>query len=271
MLKATALLVLLLAVSAANADESVRPLYARPATTTTSFNVDAYFEYFEGLQLQEAFELEGWTAGMDFTLPLNRTMQFRFLLPLRTEADAVLRSNGDDTDIEGWGGTFDFATVYFEHQVVGREGGPNRFSYAVGLGQRTAVLNTSTGDKYNHRGRSIHAALRYDRKLSGGGTLILDGEVRSYEESDDLNPGNLNDDRFLFSKVSGAWLLAPLGRVTPAMELTADLSDNYTAVSLVPEIYLRTTEMLDLKLGVPVGLTSDAPDWGTQLRLTLNL
>ena len=41
------------------AAEIERPLYARPATTTESFNMDAYFEYFDGLALQEAVELEG--------------------------------------------------------------------------------------------------------------------------------------------------------------------------------------------------------------------
>ena len=266
----TVLLAVLLAPVSA-AEELTRPLYARPATTTTAFNMDVYVEYYDGLKLQEAVDLEGWTAGLDFTLPFNRTMQLRFLLPLRTEAQGVLRSNGEDVDIDGWGGTFRFASLFFEHQLVGRDGGPDRFAYTLGIGHRTGVLETDTGDKYNHRGRSLDAGLRFDRLLSAGGALLLDAELRFFDESDDLNPGSLVEDSFLFGKVTGAWLLAARGRLTPALELTADIGENHLAASLVPELYLRTTESLELKLGVPLGLTSDAPDWGAQARLTLTL
>jgi hypothetical protein len=247
-----------------------RPLYARPATTTASFNMDAYFEYFDGLTLQEAGDVEGWTAGLDFTFPFSRSMQLRFLLPLRTEADGILVDSGDDVNIEGWGGTYEFASLHFEHQLVGVEGGPNRLSYALGLGHRTAVLETSIGDKYNHRGRSLHTSLRYDRVLAGGGALLADLEVRFYEESDDLNPGDLRDDRFFLLKFAGGWIGSRRGALTPALELTADVVEDYLAVSVVPELYLGATDSLSVKLGVPVGVTSDAPDWGAQLRLSLD-
>ncbi len=252
------------------AAEIERPLYARPATTTESFNMDAYFEYFDGLALQEAVELEGWTAGFDFTFPLNRSMQLRFLLPLRTEAEGTLVDGGDDVDIDGWGGTYRFASLYFEHQLVGVDGGPNRLSYQLGAGHRTAVLETSIGDKYNHRGRSLHAGLRYDRLLASGSALLADLEIRSYEESDDLNPGNLNDDRFFLVKFAGGWIGSGRGRISPALELTADLVEDYFAASVVPEVFLRTSDSLSLKFGVPVGITADAPDWAAQVRLSLD-
>jgi hypothetical protein len=255
--------------SSAFAAEVERPLYARPATTATSFNVDAYYEYFEGLTLQEAVDVDGWTAGFDFTVPLNRSMQLRLLLPLRTEADGVLVAGGGDVDIEGWGGTFRFASLHFEHQVMGREGGANRLSYALGIGNRTAALETSIGDKYNHQGRSAHVSLRYDRILDRGGALLMDFEVRSYEESDDLNPGNLNDDRFWLFKLAGGWIGASRGRLTPALELTADVVEEFVAVSVVPELFLGATENFSVKFGVPVGITSDAPDWAAQFRLGL--
>jgi hypothetical protein len=252
------------------AGEIERPLYARTATTSSSFNMDAYAEQFDGLPLQEAVDVTGWTAGLDFTYPFSRSMQLRFLLPLRTEADGTLVDGGDDVEIEGWGGVFRFASLHFEHQLVGVDGGPNRFSYQLGIGNRTAALETSIGDKYNHQGRSLHVGARYDRLLSSGAALVADLELRSYEESDDLNPANLNDDRFFLVKFAGGWIGSPVGRFTPALEITADVVEDYVAVSLVPEVYLRTSDALSLKLGVPLGVTSDAPDWAAQLRLSLD-
>ena len=261
------------AAGADSEDESTlpRPLFARPATTAKSFYMDAFIEYFDGLALQEAVDLEGWTAGLDFTLPFRRGMQIRLLLPVRTEADAVLVDDGEDISIEGWGGTFRFATLFFEHQVVGLDAGPDRLSYFLGYGNRTAVLNTGTPDRYNHQGRSIHGGLRYDRLLSGGGRLIFDGEIRSYEVSDDLNPENLIDDRFLLGTFNAAWIGKRYGAVTPALELTTNIIDSFFAASLVPEVILRGTDTFEFKFGIPVGLTSDASDWGAQFRLTVNL
>ena len=254
----------------AAAAEFSRPLYARPATTSTSFYLDAFFEYFDGLALQEATELEGWTAGLDMTFPFRPNMQLRFLLPARTEAEGVLVNGGGEIDIEGWGGTFDFATLYFEHQVIGVDGGANRVSYFAGFGTRTGVLETGTQDKYNHRGRSWHAGLRYDQILDSGGLWLIDTEIRFYEESDDLHPGNLRDDTFWLATMSTAWLGTRRGVLTPALEVTADVAENFFAASLVPEALVRGSEALELKFGLPIGLTSDAPDWGAQFRLTLS-
>ncbi len=256
------------ALAQAAAQEVPRPLYARPATTTTSFNVDAYAEYFDGLALQEAVALEGWTAGLDFTLPFATGIQVRFLLPLRTDAEGVLVNGGEDIDVKGWGGTFRFASLFFEHQVVGREGGRDRFGYFVGIGNRTAVLETGTPDRYNHRGRTVNVGVRYDRLLEGGSILLLDTELRFYEESDDLNPGNLRDDTFFLAKITAGWIGSARGALTPALELTADVVEGYVAVSVVPEVYLLGGRLADLKFGVPLGITSDAPDWGAQFRLT---
>ena len=100
--------------------------------------------------------------------------------------------------------------------------------------------------------------------------LFLDTEFRFYDPSDDLNPGDLIDDSFWLATVTAAWLAAPLGAFTPGVELMADIADNYTAASIAPELVLSAGQTLDLKLAVPVGLTSDAPDWGAQFRLTLS-
>jgi hypothetical protein len=252
------------------ASDFTRPVYARPATTASGFLMEGFFETFDGLTMQEAHELEGWTAGLDFTIPINRTMQLRFLLPARTEADGVFVDTEEEVEIEGWGGTFDFATLYFEHQLVGIDNGPDRLAWFGGFGYRTGVLKTGTPDRYNHQGRSLHLGVRYDRVLDRAGMLFLDTEFRFYDPSDDLNPGDLIDDSFWLATVTAAWLAAPLGAFTPGVELMADIAENYTAASIAPELVISAGQTLDLKLAVPVGLTSDAPDWGAQFRLTLS-
>lgn len=265
---ALALCALLSVQMPALASDFTRPVYARPATTASGFLLEGFFETFEGLTLQEADSLDGWTAGLDFTIPFNRNMQFRLLLPLRTEADGLFVNTGEEVEIEGWGGTFDFATLFFEHQLVGTDNGPNRLAWFGGFGYRTGVLQTGTPDRYNHQGRSMHLGMRYDRVLDRAGMLFLDTEFRFYERSDDLNPGDLIDDTFWLTTVTAAWLAAPLGAITPGVELVAEIADDYTAASIVPELIISGGQTLDLKLAVPVGLSSDAPDWGAQFRLT---
>ncbi|MGE0623089.1 MAG: hypothetical protein AB7I04_11415 [Pseudomonadales bacterium] len=246
-----------------------RPLIARPATTSRRFNMDVYATYVEGLALQEADDFRGWTVGLDFTLPLTRAMQLRALLPVRTEGEAVLRASDEDIDIEGWSGLFDFGTLFFEHQLVGRDGGANRFAYYLGMGWRTGVLETDTPDKYNHQGRSIHLGGRYERRFVAGSTVLVDAEYRSYEISDDLNPANLNDDRFNLFRLTGAWMGAKRGVLRPAVELTAQAVEDWLPVSVVPELFLLTGSTMTVKFGIPVGLTADAPDWGAEMRATL--
>jgi hypothetical protein len=262
------------AAVAASGQEAVtmpRPLHATPATTQRSFTMDAFVRYFDGLRLQEAREVEGWTAGLEFAFPFRRGMQLRFLLPARTEADGTLVETGGDIEIEGWGGTFDFATLTFEHQLVGLEGGPNRFAWFVGAGHRTAVLETDTPDRYNHRGRSLHLGVRYDRLTNTGSVWYLDTEVRLYEESDDLHPGSLSDDSFWFGEVTAAWMGRPRGVLRPGLELATQVTQSFFAASLVPELILGGSGALALNFGLPVGVTSDAPDWGAQLRLSVSL
>ncbi len=262
---------LLLQISAMNlAAAETRPVYARPAATASSFYIDGYFDYFDGLPLQEAVDLEGWTAGLDMTLPLRPNMQLRLLLPLRTEADGILVRNGDKIEIDGWGGTFDFPTLFFEHQVVGQEAGSNRVSYFVGYGQRLGVLNTGTPDKYNHQGRSLHTGLRYDHDLASGGLLILDSEIRFYETSDDLNPGSLISDSFVLGTLTAAWLGSRMGAITPGFEVVTRITENYLAASVIPELIVHAGQSLDVKLALPIGISEDAPDWGAQLRMTLS-
>ncbi len=247
-----------------------RPLIARPATTTRKLNMDVYGTYVDGLALQEAKDFRGWTVGLDFTLPISRWMQLRLLMPVRTEGKAVITAGDIDSDIKGWSGIFDFGTLFFEHQLTGRDGGPGRFAYSLGLGWRTGVLETDTPDKYNHQGRNALLGVRYERRFSGGSTALLDAQYRYYEVSDDLNPASLHHDTFNFIRLTGTWMGPRRGVFRPAVELNSEfVPKGYIALSIVPEVFFRPANAFEIKVGVAAGLTSDAPDWGTEMRATI--
>jgi hypothetical protein len=246
-----------------------RPIYARPATTAESFTLDSYIEYFDGMLMQEAEDLKGWTAGLDFTLPLTDYIQIRFLLPVRTEADAVIIDTGEDIKIEGFNGVFDFATLFFEHQLTGRNGEPGRFAYYLGYGSRTAALETGKKDEYHHQGTSYQIGGRYDYQADSG-RLFLDAGLRWYEPSDDLNPGDVLKDNFLLTTLRAAWLWSGTGKLTPGVEIILDATDGYTSASVVPEIIWQPSDLIHARLGIPLGVTSDAPDYGGQIEISFN-
>ncbi|MDA1074486.1 MAG: hypothetical protein O3A63_06965 [Proteobacteria bacterium] len=246
-----------------------RPIYARPAATAEGFRLDSYFEYYDGLLMQEAEDLKGWTAGFDLTLPLTSTMALRLLLPVRTEADATIIGTGQDIEIEGWMGVFDFASLYFEHQLSGTQGQPSRFAYYLGFGSRTSTLKTGTHDEYQHQGRNFQVGGRYDYKADSG-SLFVDTGVRWYEPSDDLNPGDPGNDSFWLLTIRTAWLWNGTGTFTPGVELVVDAGESYLSASVVPEIIWQPSDFFHARLGVPLGVSSDAPDYGGQVEISLN-
>lgn len=248
------------------ADDHRTPLIARSAATSDGFYGAVRFDYFDGLDLQEATDLSGWTTALDGTIPISPSMQLRVLLPFRTEAKGTLVKDGTDIEVDGWGGTYDYTSLFFEHQLLGGSAGINHFSYFVGFGARTAVLNTSTPDRYNHTGRSLHLGFRYTRKMNRA-RLFVDSEFRRYERSDDLNPGDLRKDDFEMFLLTFSWLADASSRHTPAIELTTRKADNYTDIALVPEYLISVSSSLELKLGLPIGLSAQAPNYGAKVEL----
>jgi hypothetical protein len=50
----------------------------------------------------------------------------------------------------------------------------------------------------------------------------------------------------------------------------ADLGDGYTNIMLVPEIIWRSGDVFQAKLGLAVGLSPDAPDYGGEIEVSFN-
>ena len=248
----------------------VRPIHTRPAATVKSFYLDAYVEYFDGLLMQEATDVKGWTAGLDFTFPFRDNMQIRFQLPVRTEAEAFLLLDESIIDLEGWTGIYDYAALYLEHQLSGGGGEPGNFSYYLGIGFRTSALKTGTEDEFLHRGRTYHMGIRYDYQAENGSSAyFIDTGLRTYAETDDLNPNSMSKDKFNMMIVRAGWL-HPGTSFTPGVEVVADLGDDYSNITLVPEIIWHGSDVFHARLGLAVGASSDAPDYGGEIMVTFN-
>ena len=85
--------------------------------------------------------------------------------------------------------------------------------YSVGGGVRTAVLDTGTGDYYNHTGKILLLGINMDKSIYDETQLLLNTGVRYYFDADDLHPRGLNswvwaDIKTAFSLSHGATLCA---------------------------------------------------------------
>ena len=247
----------------------LRPIVTRYAKTASKIFGDITFKYFTEQELQEADDFDGWGLNIDLTIPFRHNMQLYLLLPIYTDGDADVIETGEKTDIDGYGGTFDFGTLFFEHQVMQQSDWDLNLGYYFGLGHRTDELDTDSSDRYNHRGRNVHLGLRADRYFSARDMRLLGNlGARYYYDTDDLNPQG--DDAFWLFEVNTAVVFKPwLGRIYPAAELiyhTIDLEFNQ--LSLMPELIVPATSFLELKVGGVIPLTSDGEQWGARFQLT---
>lgn len=220
--------------------------------------------------MQEAIDLKGWTASLDLTIPVNETMQFRFEIPVRTEAEGVLLRTENPIDIEGWAGIYENIAMHFEHQLVGGEVEPGNFSYYFGIGSRAATLETGTGDQFIHQARTYYMGARYDyRAESGSSAYFLDAGLRTYAVSDDLNPNSSRGDKFNLGIFRAGWFRPGLS-FTPGVEVVADIGYDYTNISLVPELIWHGNDMFHAKIGLAVGISPDSPDYGGAIEFSFN-
>jgi hypothetical protein len=246
-----------------------RPIVTRYAKTASSVQVDVTGRYFTQVQMQEADHFDGWGVDLDFTVPFHRTMQFRLLLPIYTDGDAREKETHEDIDIHGYGGVFDFATLFFEQQILAESHAGYNLGYYLGFGYRTDRLKTNIGDYYNHRGRNALAGVRADHWFQGPDIHVL-GKLgaRYYFDSDDLNPVG-GDEFWLFEGDAAAVFKPWYGRIYPAVELLyRGIETDYVELSLVPELILAASASVDVKVGGLVGLTNDGEQWGARLQLS---
>ena len=106
-------------LTAQAADYSMQPIKTDPAKTQDKVMLSVSWESFQGMELDEVEDFDGWTLATELVLPFMDRFQLRFNMPLRTEGDAVVKSDhwiapGMDIDVEGNGGVFDFITLLID-------------------------------------------------------------------------------------------------------------------------------------------------------------
>jgi hypothetical protein len=231
---------------------------------------DAYAEYYKDRQFEEIDKVDATELRVDLAFPILSRSQIRLSLPFYTDGDGRRIETGESTDIDGNGGTFNFASVAYEYQFMdATQDAIDLMGYA-GLGHRTDKIDTSHGDKMNHRGRNVQGGIRLGREMNSSTSLLGDIGFLYYWDTDDLDPSGQEETSFWHLMTSAAVIMHD-GPFKPALELTyrGDLN-HYNNLAIVPEL-IYSFKAVDLKLGVPVGLTSDADDYGVTLGFTYRM
>lgn len=254
---------------AAEANYYPQPIFNRYARTSSKITVDATARYFEDVELQEADSFDGWGLDLDITFPFFETMQLYFVIPFYTDGEAETIEDGEDIDIDGYGGVFDFASIIFEHQVLAESKRGFNFAYYLGAGNRLGGLDTSINDTYNHRGKVMHLGVRADR-LWRDKQIQLIGKLgaRYYWDTDDLNPNG--GDTFWRVEAEGAAIFKPwAGFIYPAVELLyRSIKADYIELPVAPQLIFAVHPAVEIKVGGVFGLTDDGEQLGARFRLT---
>ena len=229
------------------------------------------YESFNGVELDEVEDFDGWTAMAETSMPFMDKFRLRISYPFKTKGEATVKKEhsampGQNIDVDGNGGVFDFLTFTFEHQLSKLEDDGYGLGYYIGGGSVPAPLDTTLArpgigfDAINHNGTVFFAGVKMDRQHSFGHGIVNFG-LRYYGASDDLNPGN--NDQFIVADLKAAMMFNPWGSVLPVVELTylGDFS-GMNQLTLHPELVFSIGNSVDLKAGASVGLGGNGSDFG---------
>ncbi|HHX35240.1 MAG TPA: hypothetical protein GX719_08230 [Gammaproteobacteria bacterium] len=258
-------------LAAAGQNPTLQPISTHFGQTQTEVSVELTANSFSNVELDEADNFDGYSAALELTMPFATDKQIRFSVPFYTKGDADLKTNGRNIDIDGIGGVFDYSTLQFEQQKYFAEESGFNLSYAVGGGMRTAALDTTINDYYNHTGKIALLGIKMDKPIHTGETqLLLNVGIRYYFDADDLHPRGI--DSWAWADIKGAVVFKPWGQyVRPALELTyLGGFNDYNAVSLMPELIIQMADNASLKLGGILGLTSDGNQGGVTGQLSIS-
>ncbi len=244
----------------------VEPLFTKSAKISDHYIVDAYIETYKGRQFQEIDDVDATELRLDVVFPILTNSQLRLSVPFSTDGDGVRIDNGDKTNINGNNGTLNFVSLAYEHQFMHKADDNMDVMAYANLGTRVANLETSHGDNMNHQGRNIKAGFKLNTEISSSLLFLTDMGYQYYWVSDDLNPSGGGDK---FGNVVASFAVIKHDRsLKPAVELTyrGDFG-NYNNLAISPEL-IYSFENVDLKLALPIGITSDADDYGVTVGLT---
>lgn len=248
-----------------------QPISTHFARTQSDISMELTAHNFSDVELDEADNFDGYSAALELTAPFATDKQIRFSVPFYTKGDAYLKPNGQPIDIDGNGGVFDYSTLQFEHQIyVAEEAGFN-LAYTLGGGMRTAVLDTTVNDYYNHTGKIALLGINLDKDLHDCDTqLLLNAGVRYYFDADDLHSRGISS--WAWADIKGAVVFKRWGRyVRPTLELSyLGGFNDYNALSLMPGLIVQVAETASLKFGGILGLTSDGNQRGVIGQLSVS-
>jgi len=268
-----------ISVSEAGSKPMVEPIISRYARIYQAPTLNFLTEFFKDKPMEEMTDFDGYSLSIDFTWPFNDRSQLRVLLPFYTNGDGnydkpLSPYDGLSSDVEGNNGVRDFFSLIYERRfswLEGKTGG--NVAWLAGIGRSMDPLDVDHDgdfvDRFNHRGNNAQIGLKFDDDVSSGDmTLLANLRLIMYWDTDDIN---LSGDSTSFQVLSatGAVMFNQFGRFTPVLEgiLEADFED-YTAISLAPEVIYTLTDNFDIKLGVPFRLTSDGQKYAVDLELT---
>lgn len=276
---AAALFLAPLAASAQNS--TLQPINTRFAQTQSKISVELSAGYFTDLELEEADGFDGWTAALEIVVPLkiiSERMQLRLSVPFYTDGDATITDPalpdvGDDIDIDGDGGVYDFVTLEFEHQLFTQERFGFNAAYTIGFGEVRESLDTTTSDKdlYNHEGKVTLGGIKFDRPVTifdNKSQLLINAGFRYYYETDDLHPDDRDD--WTWADLKGAIVFEQWGYVVPVVELTY-LGDfgHYNEILLHPEVIVPFNDHVSIKIGGIISLSADGNQGGAAASLSV--
>lgn len=276
--------VVLSSLTAHAVNSTLQPISTRFAQTQDAISIEVGASTFSDIELEEADSFDGWTAGAEVVVPFRfmsdrlENMQVRLLIPFYTDGDATITDPalpdvGEDIDIDGNGGLYDFAIAQFEHQLFNLKDDDFNAAYYAGWGKVIESLDTTTSDKdlYNHSGKVTVAGIKYDRPVSifdSESQLLINVGIRHYYDTDDLHPDD--EDDFTWADLRGAIVFESIGDyIVPVLELTFLGDSDYSDLQLQPQVIIPFNDNISVKLGGYVGLLSDGSDGGGAASLAI--
>lgn len=266
-------------LTASAGNSTLQPIHTRFAQTQDAISVELSAWYFTDLELEEADSFDGWSAGAEIVwpLPFNDKMQLRYILPFYTDGDAELTDPaygddvGEEIDIDGPGGVYEFMTLQFEHQLFNTDDHGFNGAYYAGAGRKTEELETTAPDDdvYNHTGRVTVGGIKFDMPIfDQKAQWLVNAGVRYYYDTDDLHPKDKDD--FTFADLKTAVVFAPLNDyIVPVLEVTYLGDFDYNALALEPEVIIPFTENVSLKVGGIISLSNDGNQGGGAASLAI--